>query len=289
MTSCMLGSENRGADALSYVTEEGELCSIMSFPVWAKSREVVEEVHKDSELLKIIADLKDNDVSRPGFVYRNGTLFYEGRLVISAKSYWISQLLQEFRTTPQGGHSGCYRTYRRIAANVYWIGMKRRIQDFVWEFDVCQRQKYLAASPGGLLQPLKVPELIWEEISMDFITSLPKSKGFEAIFVVVDRLSMYGHFIPLRHPYTARTVAETFAKEVVRLHGVPKAIISDRDPIFVSKFWKELFKLQGTHLKMSSAYHPKTDGRTEVVNKCLETFLRCFIAGQPKTWLQLLH
>ncbi|PNY11636.1 transposon Ty3 gag-pol polyprotein [Trifolium pratense] len=140
------------------------------------------------------------------------------------KSTLIAKLLQEFHTTPQGGHSGFYRTYRRIAANLYWLGMKNVVQEFVIACDICQRQKYLAASPGGLLQPLTIPNRIWEDISIDFIMGLPKSRGFEAILVVVDRLSKYCHFIPLKHPYTACTVAEIFTKEVVRLHGVPASI-----------------------------------------------------------------
>lgn len=126
--------------------------------------------------------------------------------------------------------------------------------------------------------------MVWEEVLIDFIVGLPKSKGYEAVLVVVDRLSKYSHFIPFKHPYTAKTVAEDFGKENIRLHGLPAAIVNDKDPVSVSSFWKELFRLQGTHLKMSSAYHPESDGQTEVVNRCVEMYLRCFISDQPKTW-----
>lgn len=139
-------------------------------------------------------------------------------------------------------------------------------------------------TPTGLLQPLKTPEVVWNEITMDFITRLPKSKGFDAIFVVVDRLSKYAHFALLKHPYTAKSVADVFVREVVRLHGIPISIVSDRDPIFMSSFWQVLFELQGTKLYMSSAYHPETDGQTEVTNCCLEAYLQCFSVEQPQTW-----
>jgi hypothetical protein len=105
---------------------------------------------------------------------------------------------------------------------------------------------------------LPIPNAIWEDISLDFVTGLPKSKGYEAVLVVVDRLSKYSHFILLKHPYTAKSIAEVFVKEIVRLHGFPNSVISDRDPIFVTHFWIEMFKLQGTKLKMSSSYHLTT-------------------------------
>jgi hypothetical protein len=193
-------------------------------------------------------------------------------------------LLAEFHSTPMGGHSGFLRTYRRIAANIYWIGMQKTIRDYIRACDTCQRHKYAATTPGGLLQPLPIPNAIWEDLSIDFVTGLPKSRGYEAVLVVVDRLSKYSHFLLLKHPYTAKSVAELFVKEIVRLHGIPLSIVSDRDPVFISHFWRELFKLQGTQLKMSSAYHPETDGQTEVINRCLEGYLRCFAADQPKSW-----
>lgn len=124
---------------------------------------------------------------------------------------------------------------------------------------------------------------------MDFIEGLPKSNSFNCILVVVDRFTKYAHFIPLSRPFTTLQVAVVFMNNVFKLHGLPQAIISDRDKIFTSNLWKELFKLLGTDLQMSSAYHPHTDGQTERVNQCLETYLRCFVHSCPSKWSSWLH
>jgi hypothetical protein len=126
--------------------------------------------------------------------------------------------------------------------------------------------------------------MAWQSISMDFVEGLLPSRGKNCILVVVDRFSKYSHFIPLSHPFTAMTVAKSFLASVYRLHGMPTSIISDRDRVFTSQFWQELFRLTGVTLKMSSAYHPQTDGQTERVNQCLETFLRCFVSATPSKW-----
>ncbi|KAL3016347.1 hypothetical protein AAZX31_06G208600 [Glycine max] len=102
--------------------------------------------------------------------------------------------------------------------------------------------------------------MVWTDISMDFIGGLPKAPGKDIILVVVDRLTKYAHFFALSHPYPAKEIAELFIKEVVRLHGFPASIVFGRDKIFMCLFWKELFKKAGTQLKMSTAYHPQTDG-----------------------------
>lgn len=138
--------------------------------------------------------------------------------------------------------------------------MRAAVAKWVQECEVCQKNKTLTMSLAGLSQLLALPNQVWEELTMDFIEGLPKSDGMDIILVVVDRLSKYAHFIPLKDSFNARLVAELFIKEVVRLHGIPKSIVSDRDKVFVSNFWKELFKLQETDLQHSTAYHPQTDG-----------------------------
>jgi len=278
------GLENKVADALSRCHGDVDLKSLISYPTWLGGKKLLEEVAKDPAIQKIMTEVQNQQEIKAGYEVKQGVLFYHGRLVISPTSPSIPLLLEEFHSTPSGGHSGFLRTYRRLAENIYWIGMQKRVRDFVRACEVCQRQKYAATTPGGLLQPLPIPNAVWEDVSLDFITGLPKSKGFDAVLVVVDRLSKYGHFILLKHPYTAKSVAEVFIKEIVRLHGIPQSIISDRDPIFISHFWRELFKLQGTKLNMSSSYHPESDGQTEVLNRCLESYLRCFASEQPKSW-----
>lgn len=123
---------------------------------------------------------------------------------------------------------------------------------------------------------------------MDFIEGLPKAHSYNCILVVVDKFSKYAHFIPLHHPFTASKVAMAFMDHVFKLHGLPEAIISDRDKVFTSSFWQELFKLTKTDLRTSTSYHPQTYGQTERVNQCLEAYLRCFVNACPTQWQQWL-
>ncbi|GKD06110.1 transposon ty3-G gag-pol polyprotein [Tanacetum coccineum] len=162
------------------------------------------------------------------------------------------------------------------------------LKRFLRECQVCQRFKTDSMKPEGLLQPLPIPEQVWEDVSMDFIEGLPNSNGFTTVMVVVGRISKYAHFIPLRHPFTATTIAREFVYNIVRLHGIPSMLVSDQDKVFISSFWQALFKLQGTGLCMSSSYHPQSDGQTEVVNRTTEQYLRCFAGDKPNKWVEWL-
>lgn len=201
----------------------------------------------------------------------------------------MEKLLQEYHTSAIGGHNGEYKTYLRLAEDWFWEGMRKSVTQFVQQCLICQQQKASHQQPSGLLQPLPISSHVWKDITMDFVEALPKSGGFDTVLVVVDRLTKFAHFLGLKHPFTAVSVAELFVREIVRLHGFPSSIVSDRDKIFMSNFWRELFRLQGTVLSRSTAYHPQTDGQTEIVNQALETYLCCFINGQPKSWAIWLH
>ena len=274
------GRENRVADALSRKFQFAAI-STVQFQDWVG---LEEEVMADDKLKAIIQDLLQNGNSQPGYQFKKGRLYYKTRLVLPSNSPRIPLILQEFHDSVVGGHSGFFRTYKRISNLLYWEGMRKQILQYIQSCEVCQRNKYQTLSPAGLLQPLPIPTDTWTDISMDFIGGLPKVGGVDTILVVVDRLSKYAHFLALSHPYTAKDVAAIFVKEVVRLHGFPRSIVTDRDRLFMSSFWTELFKTAGTKLRYSSAYHPQTDGQTEVVNRCLETYLRCFSSTKPRQW-----
>jgi hypothetical protein len=162
-----------------------------------------------------------------------------------------------------------------------WKGLKQEVDSYVKQCSVCQHAKSEKTNKTGLLQPLPVLAEAWQDITMNFVEGLPKSEGFNSILVVVDRFSKYAHFLPLKHPYTTKQVEQAILDGVVRLHEMSQSIVSDRDKIFTSNFWKELFKLHNTTLLTSTAYHPQADSQPERVNQCLEMFLRCCVHDSP--------
>lgn len=192
------------------------------------------------------------------------------------------QLIHTLHSSPLGGHSGIPATLKRIQALFAWPGLRKHVEQYVKSCATCQQAKPERVKYPGLLQPLATPSNAWQVISLDFVEGLPNSHGYDCILVVVDLFSKYAHFVALKHPYTALSVTKLFMLHIYRLHGLPTALVSDRDKIFTSQLWHELFKLAGVELRMSSAYHPQSDGQTERVNQCMETFLRCFANAVPK-------
>lgn len=175
----------------------------------------------------------------------------------------------------------------RVVGIFYWKGLRKDIRNFIRTCDICQLHKTNNTKPTGLLQPITIPTRTCDVVSMDFIEGLPDAQGKSATFVVVDKFRKYAHFMALKHPYNA-VVAKLYFPTVYKLHGMPSVIISDRDLVFTSLFWQELFKKCRVKLQLSTSYHPQSHRQTQVVNRCLEKYLRCMCTVQPKDWINWL-
>eukprot|EP00253_Pinus_taeda_P014753 PITA_14753 len=170
-----------------------------------------------------------------------------------------------------------------------WKGLKEDVLQLVQECESCQRNKGELTHPAGLLQPLPILEGKCESILMDFITKLPIVQGKDCIYLVVDRLTKFSHFFAIPTRDTIAQVVELFFRQIFKLHGLHKNIVSHKASRFMGGFWQELFRLVGTELTPSTSYHPQTNGQMERVNQWLEGYLRNYVTGQQKTWIQWLH
>ncbi|KAH9803208.1 hypothetical protein KPL71_001674 [Citrus sinensis] len=181
------------------------------------------------------------------------------------------------------------KTLALIANTYIWSTMRCEVYHYVETCRICQVSKG-ATTNTGLYMSLPIPTQPWANISMDFVLGLPRTqRGMDSIFIVVDRFSKMAYFIACKKTTDALTVARLFFKEVYRLHGLPSSIVSDRDTRFLSHFWKTLWKLTNTRLNFSSAYHPQTDGQTEVVNRSLGNHLHSLVGDNLKMWDQKLY
>ena len=214
------------------------------------------------------------------YTLHEGFLFLGTRLCILESSLRL-QLITEHHCE---GHIGRDRTLHLVSTSYFWPHMRRDVERFVERCTVCQTSKG-QVSNAGLYMPLPIPTQPWTDISMDFVLGLPRTqRGFDSIFVVVDRFSKMVHFLPCKKTTDALQVATLFFREIYRLHGLPMSIVSDRDSRFLGHFWRSLWKQLGTSLDMSSAYHPQTDGKTEVVNRSLGNLLCCLVGDAIRTW-----
>lgn len=218
----------------------------------------------------------------------SGLWHYAGRLAIPNDDAIRLKLLYEFHDAASAGHPGYHRTLAALSRTCWWPRMSRTVRSYCAACSTCQRIKPTSQAPPGLLQPLPVPERPWAQISMDLITDLPLCAGYDSIAVFVDTFSKMAHFVPCCKTITAPELARLFTDNIFKLHGMPRVIISDRDPRFTSAFWQTLFKLLQTRLNISTAYHPQTDGQTERTNRTLEQLLRAYVHPQHDDWVNFL-
>jgi hypothetical protein len=193
-------------------------------------------------------------------------------------------LLQLAHDGPLGGHLG--RTLERLQRAYYWTcRMSYDVQEYCRTCPSCQLNKPSQQKQIGLLHPLPIPGRPWESIGIDFVTGLPLTKqGFSVLMTVVDRLSKFLILIPTVATFDANLVADLFLTHVVKRFGFPISIVSDRDPRFISAFWKGLTDIAGVKLRMSSAAHPQSDGVTEQANRTIASMARSYIHNTPGEW-----
>ncbi|GJW45696.1 putative nucleotidyltransferase, ribonuclease H [Tanacetum coccineum] len=236
----------------------------------------------DGEIWAIIQNIDQQTEFR---VDDDGILWQGTKLCVPEDPTLREALMTEAHSSPFSIHPGSTKMYHDLKQHFWWSGMKRDVATFVSKCLTCQQVKIEHQRASGLLQPLEIPVWKWDEISMDFVTGLPRTqRKHDAIWVVVDRLTKSAHFLPIRKDYPVSKLAEMFQQEIVRLHGTPSAIVSDRDPRFTSRFWKGLQKAWGTRLKFSTAFHPETDGQSERTIQTLEDMLRSCALEWAGNW-----
>ena len=195
------------------------------------------------------------------------------------------RIFYEMHAAPYSGHLGAGNTERNIAQHYWWFNMQKDVIQYVRTCPICQRNRKPTHKAHGELQSLPVPKDTWASLSMDFITGLPiTTRGHDAIMVVVDRLPKMVHLLATTQDTTAVQVAQLYQDRIFALHGLPDDIVTDRDSKFTSAFWKNLQKLLGTNLNMSTAFHPQTDGQTERMNSILEDMLRHYVSPDQQDW-----
>ena len=213
------------------------------------------------------------------------SLYFHNRLYVPDDKELKKKLLSEAHNTVFTMHPGGNKMYQDLEQFYWWKGMKRDVVEYVSKCLTCQQVKAEHQVPTGLLNPLPIPQWKWDNISMDFVSGFPLTQQkHDSVWVIVDRLTKSAHFILVRMDYSMDRLAELYVDEIVQLHGVPLSIVSDRDPRFTSRFWKELQSTLGTKLNFSTAFHLQRDGQSKRLIQVLEDMLRGCVMEFSGSW-----
>ena len=216
--------------------------------------------------------------------WKDGHLWYEKKICIPEDEGLRTTIISQCHDNSLAGHGGIAKITELVSGQDYWPKMRETIKRYVKNCDTCQRSKAVRHAPYGLLQPNKVPDQPRRSVGMYFITDLPKSDGYDTILVVIDRLTKMRHFISCKKDLDARQFAALFMQHIVRLHGIPRDIITDRGSLFTSGLCKQITEKLEIERRLSTAFHPQTDGQTERTNAILEQYLRAYINYQQDNW-----
>ena len=223
----------------------------------------------------------------------DNTVIEKNGVVLVNQAVYVPKLLRArvlaiYHDEPLSGHPGQRKTFENIAERYWWPNLRNSVNNHVNKCITCTRNKVSRQKVCGLLQPLEIAQHPWESLSWDFIGGLPLIRDLNEILVVVDRFTKQAHFIPTKDTLTAEDLATLFISNIVRIHGLPKDIVSDRDKLFTSKFWGTMMEKLQIKRSMSTAFHPQSDGQTERTNQTLEQYLRCYCNYFQDNWVDLL-
>ena len=239
---------------------------------------------QDPTMIKLKREAESGQLK--GFSVRgDGTGMMGHRLCVPDVGELKKEIMEEAHSSAYAMHPGSTKIYHTLREHYWWRGMKKDVAEFVSRCLIYQQVKDDHQRPVGLLQSLPIPQWKWEKITMDFVVGLPRCQsGYDAIWVIVDRLTKLAHFLPMKNSDSMEKLAELYVKEIVRLHGTPVSIVSDRDPQLTSRFWPSLQRALGTRLHFSTAFHPQTDGQSERTIQALEDMLRACVLEFKGSW-----
>ena len=241
---------------------------------------------EDSSFLELVRQASEADAypSRDRMLTNQDGLYYLGKRLYVPPSL-RKHIVEELHASAYGGHFGAERTIDAISRRFFWPHIKRVAKRIVRECPECQRSKPRSSKQFGTLQSIPVPERPWQQITLDLVTDLPTTaSGFDAILVFVDRLTKMVHIVPTHKKLGAEGSAHIFKEHVFKYHGLPEVIIGDRDRRWSGSFWSSVFRSLGTKIRLSTAYHPQTDGQTERANRVVEEMLRSYIHPLSDDW-----
>jgi transposase InsO family protein len=284
---------------VQYLTRERARAAVQSeTPMQEPStglRELVAAAQKeDTFCRRLVEDLKRDPSTRQSYrCTSDGLLLYKGkRLVVPNQRSLVHELLRLHHDAETAGHWGVQKTLELLQRKFKWEGMRQDVEEYVLTCPVCQRNAAPRHKPYGKLQPLPQPSRPWKEISMDLITQLPislrRTEEYDAILTIVDRYTKMAVFLPVTNDIGAADLAEVLHTEVELRFGAPSGIVSDRDSRITSKFWAEICYHSLIKRRLSTAFHPQTDGQTEILNRIVETYLRAFTNLEQMNWAKLL-
>ncbi|KAI7081079.1 hypothetical protein KC356_g9322 [Hortaea werneckii] len=264
-------------------------------PLEAPSEDIAELIRKlQAEQPELIEQGKRQQEAGGEQVWREsgGLWYYDDRLYVPADSALHAQLMRIHHDDPLAGHFGQEKTKELLQRKYWWPNMTQECVEYVKSCQLCQAMKSRRHRPYGEPQALPLPSRPWQELSMDFITDLPPTKWkgevVDSILVIVDRYSKMNKYIPVSKRMTSASLADVLRDEVIRYYGVPKGILTDRGSVFTSEYWSEFAYEAQVKRRLSTAFHPQTDGQTERMNQTLEQYLRIYCSENQEAWAQHL-